>query len=210
MKPRIYLLAVMLLYLTVSSNAQSIEKGAMLIGGSINFGTSNQSTINTTQPDSIRSTGGNIGISLGKAVTNNGILGVSLSYGRNKIKSSIDEYDDENSYAYAASIFYRQFVELGNKFYFWVQPSAGIVYAEGKKKDNSNYSKNMSMGLALAPGLSYNFYKSIYLDVSINNLAALSYNSSQTATVKQNSFSVTSGLSGGSLNNVGIGFSIIF
>ncbi len=210
MKSRICVLAVVLLSFTMVSNAQTIEKGATLIGGSINFGTSNQATINTAMPDTIKSTGGSIGISLGKAITDNGILGFSLSYGRTKIESSMDEYDDDNRSLYAASIFYRQFLELGNKFYFWIQPSAGINYGEVKSRDNSNYSKNMSVGLALTPGLSYNFYKSIYLDVSISNLAALSYNSSQASGVKQESFHLSSGLSGGSLNNVGIGFSFIF
>lgn len=201
---------------TVTANAQ-IKKAALLLGGQISF---YSNKYNNTLPTT-KNNGAGLGLSLGKAYKENNVAGVYASYGQNKNENrySNSNYSTSNSYNYGAGVFYRQYKNLSRNFYFFGEINGGF---SGFKQTQENVQPNFidkftntqnGIQLGITPGLSYQIYKKLQLEILAPSVAGLSFaatkNTSQNTTTKGSTFQLSSSLNSNFLNNIALGFKFV-
>ena len=160
------LLAVILSLICYAGLAQDIPKGSTLIDGDITF-YQNKEKLGGSHNNN---QGLSVGLSGAKAVATNTFVGLTATYGNSKydMLQIRDNYQYErmtNSNAYMLSVFLRKYIPLANKFYGYVEPRIG--YRLTMLTDSTN---THSYHLSVIPGLTYNIYKKLYLDLSLESL----------------------------------------
>ncbi len=216
-----FLLSVIAIVASLTVSAQ-IKKGALLIGGQLSFTGSNSQFINTQRDVKYRS--GFYNVAAGLTVKENKAIGVYASYGNfnydytNNTNGTV--YLNSRGDNYKFGVFYRQYKKLAKDFYLFGQLNTG--YTGGKQTDtdlpsNNKTSFTRSGGeLYLTPGISYRLYKKLHVELSIPELAGVSYfRESRTSAAtpssdyKQNSFRFNTSLNTTFLDNLGLGFRFI-
>jgi hypothetical protein len=206
------LLTLCIILISVFANAQ-FKKGDILLGGNLSFGTG-------TSSDTVKGNTGNIGISIGKAVNESGVVGVYVGFQA----TSQNNYYYENlpldyhSNSYLAGIFYRKYRSLGKNFFLFGQGSAFFAWSTQSGK-NVNGVKNLEgsqtgVGVNIFPGFAYRVSKNFFLELSIPNVFYAQYNTAKTTfeSVNQNdykTFSVGTNLGAGFLSDIGVGFRLV-
>lgn len=211
MKPLIITL-LSILFISPKINAQ-ITKGSILLGG--NFYVGNNKTRNTTVPSFERTiTGVNISPSIGYAFKENNIIGVGVSYSHSKSKTLDVTNRETNSYGFDA--FYRKYLPLGKRVYFFGQTTAG--YTQGKEQvwgvsGITQQYRYYSMGLSLYPGISFAITKKIHIETGLADLIGVNYSHQQiefptnpTADQESNTFNFYTNLSAAVNFNLGFRF----
>ncbi len=179
MKKIITLSILALFFFSLTSHAQ-INKGSIMLGGSLGGGFSN-----TKNPDTVTNKNNSFSISpaIGFAVSNNTIVGFSLQYGFNNYKNYY--YVTEQKYhSYGAGIFARKYKSLAKDFYLFGETELMYDhYSYNYSTVNSNGSeydsKGNSITLNITPGIAYSLTHCIQLEAGLQNLLSVGYSSSK-------------------------------
>jgi hypothetical protein len=209
------LLFIVILFSVSFVNAQ-INQGSFLLGGNLSFAHYNdkyQSPGNNTS-----STSAIIDLSAGKAIAENRVVGIHLTYSPMKsISQSNNSKQIRN--LYGGGVFYRKYKNLSKDFYLFLGIEGDYYFSKNEYRDSSGNSlvvnKSNYGQLSLYPGLSYEIMKHLQLEVLLANLMNLDYNVTKTSNQGQHwrtvsSFSFNSSLNGGLANSLTIGFRLVF
>jgi len=204
------------------------KKNDILLGGQLSY-SYNSSSYNYSgsvpSTNEFKNKDGNITISGGKAINENTVLGIYLSY----LPSSSTNYPslngDINLYyrndGYGGGIFYRKYKNLGKEFYLFGEISAAYNWNNKSGKDSADHElisgSSYAFAAILYPGIAYRISKHLFLELSIPDLIYIGYSSSNTSNRegssfnenKYSNFAITTSLSSNPLNALGIGFRLI-
>lgn len=225
---RILLTIVIVFPFSMMASAQ-FKKGDILLGGNLSF---NYNSSSTTQPSPVypnsdqKTNTGDFTISLGKAINENTIVGLELSY----LPTSITNYQNYGpnllkyqDNGYGVGVFFRKYKSLGKEFYLFVQIAASYNWSTQTGKDSTGTNlingNSWSAGIDLYPGIAYKISKHFFLEISIPSLITARYQNTKfsnqygtTAEVqnsKSEQFFISSSLSSNPLDALGIGFRLI-
>ncbi len=219
---------VVLVFISFCANAQ-IKKGSILVGGQISAGKFERDISNffpIPQPlpfdQNEEAKFLNVGISIGKAIKDNKVIGINFNTATNKQTTFLNQTESitsKNNFN-EAGLFYRGYKKLGKDFYFFGQANTSIYFSKAKyihtNSINNSINKFVGASISIAPGLAYAISKKFHLELSLQNLAAIQYSTSKQefanpaiGSIKSNSYSLNTSLSGGVLGNIGIGFRLI-
>ena len=110
----------------LSAHAQ-IKKKSILLGGQIAFVNSsiNYSTMQSNQKEKDAA----FNISIGKAIKDNSVYGINISYQPSTIKNFFNgaAFINQKVNQYSFGAFYRQYKSLSKDFYFFIQPEADYI-----------------------------------------------------------------------------------
>jgi hypothetical protein len=207
------------LFFSGTASAQ-FSKGTVLLGGTLAF---SGSTSNNYSNDQNVHTG-YFNISLGKAVQENTVIGISINYQpyytNNYYYNNNQPAFPYSNNGYGAGIFYRKYKNLGKEFYIFGEAGAGYQGATqtGKNESGTKVLMGSSNGgnLYLMPGVAYKISKKFFLELTIPNIFYAHFSTTSTTTtqpvnetIKSNEFSVGTSLNAGPLSSVGIGFRLV-
>jgi hypothetical protein len=204
------------------------KKNDILLGGqlSYNYNSSSSSEPSGYYPNSDQKMNyGNITISLGKAVNENTIVGIDLSYlpfsSTNSVTNGPPAIKYQNN-GYALGIFFRKYKSLGKEFFLFGQGSASYGWSDQSGKDSTGEKvasgSSWNAGINLFPGIAYRISKHFFLELSIPNLFAVTYTKGHSTnqygvndvqTSKSDQLLISTSLSTNPLTNLGIGFRLI-
>jgi hypothetical protein len=200
------------------TNAQ-IKTSSVLLGGQIGYYSSDVS-YSGSQPNE-KNNNASFNISIGKALKENSVYGLNLTYspvkvdnfynGANYISSKLNQYN--------LGIFYRKYKKLGKDFYFFTELGASYINMKETNTDTLGTDletiKQSGGQIFLTPGLSYKILNKLHLEIIIPNLVTTEYivskdkTPAQKANQKQFLFNTSLNSTGGGLTFVGVGFHFI-
>jgi hypothetical protein len=217
---RILLILTAFSIFSISAHAQ-FKKNDILLGGqlSYSYNSSNQQYVNGPTYDN-KATTGIFTINFGKALNENTIAGITLSYMPYSISNfNVDgtiptKYHDNG---YAAGIFYRKYKNLGKEFYLFGEVSALYNWSNESAKDSTGKEiqtgSAWSVGIEFAPGIAYKLSRHFFFELSLPDLINVGYSKSNTKTPQTNlendQLNLRTSLSSGFLSNLGVGFKLI-
>jgi hypothetical protein len=215
---RILLTGIIILSFSFLASAQ-FNKGNILLGGNLSY-TGNTSS-GPGQPD-LNSNYGNFSVSIGKALNENSVFGINISFSPNSTENNFGSNGGvlkliNNNYS--AGVFYRKYKSLGKDFFLFGEVGGGYTGSTGSTKDSSGNKLSTSSAnggnIYFYPGISYKISKKFFLELTIPNLIYASYSSNkfsdpqQSSPQKNTSFDISTSLSSNPLNSLGIGFRLI-
>jgi hypothetical protein len=170
---RMVLFALILFCIAATTNAQ-IAKGTKLLGGNVGI-----SFYKTHDAPSTRNFNIMVNPSLGFTFKDNQVYGFNLNYGRYQSKNSNGWNESD---LYGGGVFYRRYLTLGKGFYLFGQTNAGYTFMDAAQYShlsfNGNKRKEHTVSLSLYPGIAFAVNNRIHLELSMNNLVSLNYNTS--------------------------------
>jgi hypothetical protein len=206
---RIILTLLTFLFFSGLANAQ-FNKGNLLLGGTLSYSGSSSSSASTEY----NSHGGFFNVSMGKALNENSIFGINLTYGFNKYIS----VNNKTNY-YSIGIFYRKYKSLGKDFYLSGEADAGYTGSNtyGDNSGNQYVSGSTNGGfIGFYPAIDYRIAKKFFLEISLPSLFSASYTSTKTTdpsanpqTTTGSQFGITTSLSSNPLSALAVGFRLI-
>jgi hypothetical protein len=217
---KILLVVIVVLSSSFLANAQ-FTKGSILLGGSISYSASNFTPAYQSGQESYY---GNFGISAGKAIKENAIFGISLTYSPVWNGTQFEYGLGPLSYyngVYGIGVFYRKYKSLGKEFYIFGEAGASFMGSDESGKDTSGIKliSGHTYGgtIYFMPGIAYKISKKVFLEITIPDLFTATYTASNTAVqstipsyyIKNNNFYIRTSLSSSLLGNLGIGFRLI-
>ncbi|MEP6615261.1 MAG: hypothetical protein ABJA57_01720 [Ginsengibacter sp.] len=217
MRIKILLLFAISFWIIIPANSQ-INTGKFLLGGSFNFFSTKDAQ--NLQNSKSKSFHGNLQI--GKAVKQNNVVGITLSYGYSKF-NFFNTSDSIKSSQFGAGIFYRKYKKLIKDFYFFGELNAGYEhsnYMQTYLQNNVQGFKTVTDGafLSFIPGISYGICNRMQIEILIPNIINVAYSHYKTDyegnppaffDQKGNTFSLNANLNTNLLSNLGIGFKIL-
>jgi hypothetical protein len=168
MKQFIYTLAFIIFASNV--NAQ-IQKGTTVVGIDLGYNTYTHSTGGVGTPTKT----GFVAPSIAIAMKENRTTGIYFLYGH--MSQSLTGNPEKETNSYGGGVFTRRYKPLGSRFYLFGQAS---LYVNSSRSTDDfttykNVTKFRTIGVNLAPGVSFAFSKTMQLELSLPNLLALSY-----------------------------------
>jgi len=202
------LLALAISVFTVSK--AQITKGSTMIGGSIGYNYSDNSSSDTLTSKT-KSNGFNFGLNYAKCVKENTFWGVTASFSFSEDKYIYPSYNNSTQYRnFSIGVFERKYYPLITNLYLFLQ--TGLNYSFNNSNSYNN-TKGYRISASAFPGISYKMSKKIYLETSINNFFTVQSSHTENTigniTTKQNNFSASFQLPTQSLQNLNIGMTII-
>ncbi len=215
------ILLTLFVFLSLSSivNAQ-FSKGSILLGGQLSYSANNFTGAYRSGPNAYY---GNFIISAGKAIKENTVVGINLTYG----PSWIGDYSNYGlgplryyNAVYGIGIFYRSYKSLGKEFYIFGEAGAGFSdtyesgtdYSGNKLISGHTYSGN----IYFMPGIAYKISKKVLLEITIPDLFSATYTAQNTWVqdmfpyrIKENRLYISTSLSSNPLAALGVGFRLI-
>jgi hypothetical protein len=194
-----------------------IPKGSLLLGGGVSVATSKTEMENNNES---KQSNVAVNLSAGVAVRENTIVGGIVSWGRGVQKNNSNPpFTSYETNGYGVGGFLRQYLPLGNNFYLFGQGVANYGHSESEAAPNiigTTKTNGWSVGLSLAPGISYAVNRRFHLEASLNDLASVGYGQTKVtrrapggwSTNKQSSFGLSTSL--GSATPLAIGFRFLF
>jgi hypothetical protein len=184
---KLLLVTAVIVFISFNGKAQ-VNKGAILLGGNVNFSASSSKTENPDNKNS--NTGFSIQPSIGIAIRTNLVAGLEVGYGQDKSSNS-NSHESRNNYK--AGIFIRKYLPVANRISLFGQSS--LFYTKQMETENfplSNYITRYKIttgGLSFTPGLAVAATKKLQLEISLGQLFALSYNHQENENSGNNSSS---------------------
>jgi len=209
MKTKILLPIVIILFATTAANAQ-INEGRYLLGGSVSYNSQKNQQSSETKSESFYSN-----IQFGKVIKDNTVAGIIASYSFSNIGLTY------KSDQFNAGVFYRKYQPLAKNFYFFGELDASYNHSNqtnGTFQIGNDATRNLSNGgtLSFTPGISYSVCKRMQIELSMPNIASISYAGTKyettssitnsVSTVNGNNFSGSVNLNSNILYGFGIGF----
>jgi hypothetical protein len=194
MKKQFYLV---LFFFSVALCSQAqIKKGTILLGGDVGF--SSQKNENDDPNNvSTKQTIINLAPSIGKAIKDNLVAGVDLTFGSVKSNQYGGSSSGQNTYTnnqhdYGLGFFLRRYKPLGSGFSVFMQGRLGAIYNTQKSEITSQLSstldlKGYTIDLGFYPGISYAITKRIQLETGFQNLVYAQYDHSKSTQVTNSS-----------------------
>ena len=209
MKTKILLLFAIFFSFAITTKAQ-ITEGKYLLGGSFNLNSATNQNSNSVYTN----------IQFGKVIKENTIAGIMGSIVVTNNNSS-GQRTKVNQYS--AGVFYRKYKPLKNNFYFFGEIDASYQTSENtytyfSTVDQTLYTKSNTAVLNFIPGIAYSITKHLQMELSMPNLAKISYTSIKTIDKslpsgvdpqKANNISANINLNSSLLNNFAIGFKFL-
>ena len=210
------LLSILITLFFFSASAQ-FNKGDLLIGGTLSYSSSKITSPNSFGEQKYEN--GFFNISLGKAIKENVIFGINLTYepnintsnyGYGLVTTRIDDY--------TIGVFYRMYKNLGKDFYIFGEAGAGYNGSTTSTKDSTGNKLSTGTGyggnIYLTPGIAYKISKKFFLELSIPQLFSASYSTNNTktgsvTTATTDQFYVNANINSNPLNSLGIGFRLV-
>jgi len=159
-------------------------------------------------------------ISIGKAIKDNSVYGINISYQPSTIKNFFNgaAFINQKVNQYSFGAFYRQYKSLSKDFYFFIQPEADYIIGKNTVNDtlgvNLETVKVSGPQLTLMPGISYKIFNKFHMEILIPNIVTIQYASKKdntpTTNTKQKTFVFKSSLNSSSFDFLGVGFRFIF
>ncbi len=222
MRTKILLTIAAFTFFVLTANAQ-IEKGTILLGGSINYYFDKNSQPFLYNNYDYKNEGVGANIQIGRAIKTNSFAGIILSYSHaNSYTTAVSPDSNFNkSSTLGAGVFYRKYKKLLKDFYFFAEVSGQYQHGETKQAGSTNVyynSKAASNGgtITFTPGISYGVCKNLQMELLMNGLVSTSYTHIRynfisgtppvTSYGKSNSFSINANLNSNLLSGFGIGF----
>ena len=224
---RTLLIIVFFIPCSLVVNAQ-FKKNDILLGGQLSYTYNSSSSYEPsgyyTASDQ-KMNYGNITVSLGKAVNENTLIGIDLSYlpssSTNAVTNGTPAFKYQNN-GYAVGIFFRKYKSLGKEFFLFGQGSASYGWSDQTGKDSAGKKiasgSSWNAGIDLFPGIAYRISKHFFLELSIPDLFVVRYTKghstnqydiNDTQTSKNDQLLISSSLSTNPLTDLGIGFRLI-
>ena len=214
------ILLIPALFFSFVSNAQ-FKKNDILLGGqlSYSYNSSNQKYVTGPTYDN-KATTGNFTINFGKALNENTVAGITLSY----MPYSMNNYNVDGIIptkfqddGYAVGIFYRKYKNLGKEFYLFGQVSALYNWSNQSAKDSTGKEiqtgSSWLVGIDFAPGIAYKVSRHFFLELSFPDLINVEYSKSNAKTPQTNlaydRLNLSTSLSSGFLSSLGVGFKLV-
>lgn len=190
--------------LSLSASAQ-LTKGHKLLGGSISGYTN---TIENSNGGDFKHRAISVTPSLGFFVADNKMVGAQLGY-------SYLNYNGIKGNAYTVGGFYRQYLPLNQKFYFYGE--AALNLSTGKDDQSTDAQgirdvRRQSIAAYVTPGIAFAATRRFMIEATVNNLVGVSYQRTKTqyngsnTTDKGNSFSLSSNVVSNTPVSVGFRF----
>ncbi|MDE3236727.1 MAG: hypothetical protein KGO81_12285 [Bacteroidota bacterium] len=178
MKQKIVLMAVTALTCFKFSYAQ-IKTKSVLLGGQLYYSSDVNSENN--QPGGQKIQNSTFNISIGKALKENSIYGVNLTFSPYNINNNYNgiNINSIKTNQYSFGLFYRRYKSLAKDFYFFTE--LGAAYISSKQTYNDSvgvtYETSTLTGgqFFLTPGLSYKIFKKLQLEIIIPNIIMIQY-----------------------------------
>jgi hypothetical protein len=197
-----------------------ISKGSFLLGGELYYAESKYKSTYANNAEQ-NSNGGVFNISFGKAIKENTVFGLILTYSPSWQGTYFDSPDGPLSYnnnSYEIGIFYRKYKSLGKDFFLFGQGEIDYSKSNQSGKDsvgNKPLSGSSSGGnISFMPGISYRISKKVFLELSLPELFFIGYSkyqlTDQLQTTTNDQFSVSTSLNSSPLEELAIGFRLIF
>jgi hypothetical protein len=215
------LLILALLFTSFIANAQ-FKKNDILLGGqlSYSYSSNNQKYAPGNTTDDYKATTGVFTVNFGKALNENTIAGITLSYmPYSNNNYSVDgviptKYQDNG---YAAGIFYRKYKNLGKEFYLFGEVSALYNWSNESAKDSTGKEiltgSSWAIGIDFAPGIAYKVSSHLFLELSLPDLINIGYAKTNTKTpqtdLANDHLNISTSLSSGFLGNLGFGLRLV-
>lgn len=160
--------------LLASAASAQISKGSTFIGGQLGaFKSKSESTgsISSSQENK----GFEISPAFGKAIKENLIFGIDLSYGSAKYSPGAGPVNESSSVG--GGVFARKYFSLAKRFYFFGQVRTGYNHSETEQGNAPSkvITETNNINLGLYPGVSYALSTKFYIEAGFNNLALLGY-----------------------------------
>jgi hypothetical protein len=209
-----------ILSFSISANAQ-FDKGSILLGGTLSYYSYKNTTNSPINNPESKTSNGTFNISLGKAIRENAVFGINLSYSPYSQNNYYTNNTGSLNYShnfYTIGVFYRLYKNLGKDFYLFGEGSASYQGSVESGKDDAGVkqlSGSSAGGLInLIPGISYKVSKKFLIELSIPALFVAGYSSAKTNTGlivynKASQFTISSSLASNPLESLGIGFRLI-
>ncbi|WP_159452590.1 outer membrane beta-barrel protein [Pedobacter nyackensis] len=157
MKNKLFIMA-MLCAIAFSTNAQT-EKGKFLLGGGVNFSTSNQDN-----QGSGRKTVFGLSPRIGYLVSDNWAVGTTLNYSISKVKGTINDNNtldmgNQHTY-YGIAPFVRYYAKIADNFKFFGDFNVQAAFGKEKEvnehgKSGATKSKHNTYSTGISPGLAF-------------------------------------------------------
>jgi Outer membrane protein beta-barrel domain len=206
-----------LVFFIFSASAQ-FNKGDLLLGGDLSY-SSSKSTSPPFFPVETKNSSGNFNISLGKAIKENTIVGISLDFQpiTNSYYNGVGIYTQQTN-NYGVGIFYRLYKSLGKDFYLFGEGGGGYTGSTTSTKDSTGHKISTGSGngghLYITPGIAYRVSKKFFIELSIPQIFTLSYGSSNTnegsgTNETDSGFTAGLNLNSNPIDNLGIGFRLV-
>ncbi|MBA2328541.1 MAG: hypothetical protein H0V91_02875 [Flavisolibacter sp.] len=182
-------LLLLLLNVYVAAEAQVIENGKNIIGGSIGFGYNANSadTILGSLPSFTSKSGYfNFSPSLGKAIKNNLVLGGRIITGFSASESlgnNREKIGKSNNYNIGAGVFIERFFALSNKFS--ISASAPLQFNHSRQVSKTYSANNWSststlrfngVGLSVFPSINYAIKNKWLVQIFTEDFISIGYN----------------------------------
>lgn len=192
--------------------------GQKMIGGQLNFSTNKTESI-TTPSNNQKNTNGAIRLSLSRFKNPLLLTGVGIQYGYtgSTYDNGVSQQDNKN-HQFGAFYEMTRLQPLAKKLYLGFTGTLGANYSiatTSYPNNTSDKTKGYNVYLNGGMGVWYELTQRFLLIGNVNNLLSLSYghgkttsyvgNNPGTNTTKGNNFSVSTGLNGFSLGNIGFG-----
>jgi hypothetical protein len=204
---KIFYLSLVFLSASLVSNAQ-FKQGSLILGGDFNL---NMQNSNTPPGAGVSSRSGNLGLSpsIGKAIKENLVLGIALSYSHNYSKNTDTvEPNQSSTDFYGGGIFLREYIPLGNRFYLFAHEQLGGSYGVYSSQGVA-YGHVYTAALDIYPGIAYGICKKVQVEMDFQNLASVSYAHQKTGDGtgfdKSDQFAINTSLNN-ALDNFQLGF----
>lgn len=179
-----FLLSTLFVCMFIVSTQAQIGKGSAWLGGNIGF--SQSKSDNVTSPDR-KTQVIQFNPSVGTAIKENLIAGISLGYSENTDKetNSNGSYTKTTAKYYGGGIFIRRYIPVVTRLYLIGDATA--YYNSGKETRNEVYNtvnnkvttKSWNTGLSFTPGISYGLTKKVQLETGFNSLFSVGYGKSK-------------------------------
>jgi hypothetical protein len=209
MKTKI-LLSFAILFFTAITTQGQITEGKYLLGGAFSLYSATNQNSNAVYAN----------IQFGKVVKENTVVGVLGSVAVSNMNYLSSKYKISN---YGAGIFYRKYKPLGKKIYFLQEIDALYQHSNDVQTyflnvDQSLETKTNGFSISYIPGISYAVSKRMQMELTMPNLATVSYTSIKTidsrlpsgiSPKKANSISANVNLNASLINNFAIGFKVL-
>ena len=205
MQKNIYLFLFFILAGLVS-NAQ-ISKGSILLGGAVEFN-SQKTTYMASPTNAFTSSAVSLSPSIGKAVKDNFIIGIDLSYGHaqsdNQAACGTENIKIDS---YGLGFFLRQYFPLGKGFSLFTQEELGGSHSQ-TKENGIVTTKSTMLSMTFFPGIAYAVSHRLQFELGLVNFFFFDYSHNKSGDdvtgYKSNTFSAGTGLTN-NLQNMDIG-----
>jgi hypothetical protein len=199
-----------------------IKKGEIVLGGDVQY---NDQSSNDGSNQVYTNKNWGINPSIGKAIKDNLVLGLTISYDHGTNAQGDPTSFTGSSDLFGAGIFLRRYKPLGNNFYLFCQSMFSGSYSHGSSANpapNNNPSsqsdnKGVEVRLQIYPGISYAITRRWQLETGLPNFFVVDYTHSKSTTnitgqPDQNSsghsFAISSSITGNNEFTVGVRYFI--